>query len=65
MTCKGNQQKQVQKHKAQLQSRIFFLFGKDHKHACHCDCGISSNAPLDHIFADQAAEIFFVVNAVI
>ena len=65
MTGKGDEQENVQKKKTRLQAHILLLFRKHDKHASHSRSGVSRNSPLDHVFPDEAAKIFLIVNPVV
>src|SRR5699024_11995213 len=65
MTGKGDEQENVQKKKTRLQAHILLLFRKHDKHASHSSSGESRNSPLDHVFPDEAAKIFLIVNPVV
>ena len=66
MACKGKQQKQVHQKEPCLQTGILlFSYENSTNTPGHGHCRIACHAPLDHIFADQTAQIFFIINFII
>ena len=65
MTCKRNQQEQIQQYKSPFQIQIFFFLREKYEHSCHGNCRISGNAPLDHVLTDQISQILLIINLII